>query len=165
MIDDKDSVQLFEYCFSVRETLKSAIQGVKPDDLNESGKVVMEDLEMYVDWPWPLLLMIPNNFRVMHDTEHALRMGTATTPHIEHDKERVKIYAQDIQRILGTLHVLSPPLGGDPGINESAPHLTSDNPDGAVTIPVLETGTSPPSPFVNLVWSNDYFPSLLSPQL
>jgi hypothetical protein len=49
MIDDKDFVQLFEYCFSMRETLKSAIQGVKLGDLNEPMRITMEDLEVYVD--------------------------------------------------------------------------------------------------------------------
>ena len=41
MTRDKDSVRLSEYCFSVCETLKNAIQGRDVGDLSESEKVGM----------------------------------------------------------------------------------------------------------------------------
>ena len=44
MIDDKDSVQLSEYCFNVCEVLKTAIQGTNADSLNVSVRVALEDL-------------------------------------------------------------------------------------------------------------------------
>ena len=45
MIDDKDSVQLSEYCFNVCEVLKTAVQGRNADSLDESVRVALEDLE------------------------------------------------------------------------------------------------------------------------
>ena len=49
MIDDKDSVQLSEYCFNVCEVLKGAVHGRSADSLNESVRVALEDLERCVD--------------------------------------------------------------------------------------------------------------------
>jgi hypothetical protein len=49
MIDNKDSVQLSEYCFNVCETLKTAIQGRNADDLNGPVRAILEDLERCVD--------------------------------------------------------------------------------------------------------------------
>ena len=49
MIDDKDSVQLSEYCFNVCEVLKTAVQGRNADSLDESVRVALEDLERWVD--------------------------------------------------------------------------------------------------------------------
>jgi len=51
MIDDKDSVQLSEYCSSVCEVLKAAIQGRNAESLNESVRAALEDLERCVDQP------------------------------------------------------------------------------------------------------------------
>jgi len=48
MIDDKDSVQLSEYCFNVCEVLKTAIQ--ERDGLDESVSVALGDLERWVNW-------------------------------------------------------------------------------------------------------------------
>lgn len=48
MVDNKDSVQVSECCFNVCETLKGAIQGKNRDDLNESEKIAVEDLERCV---------------------------------------------------------------------------------------------------------------------
>ena len=50
MIDDKDSVQLSEYCFNVCEVLKTAIQGRNTDSLDESVKAALVDLERCVGW-------------------------------------------------------------------------------------------------------------------
>ena len=49
MIDDKESVQLSEYCFNVCEVLKGAVQGKNADGLNESVRGALEDLERCVD--------------------------------------------------------------------------------------------------------------------
>jgi len=49
MIDDRDSVQLSEYCFDVCEVLKTAVQGRNVDSLSESVRAALEDLERCVD--------------------------------------------------------------------------------------------------------------------
>ena len=49
MIDDKDYLQLSEYCFNVCEVLKTAIQGKTADTSNESVSKATEDLERCVD--------------------------------------------------------------------------------------------------------------------
>lgn len=56
MIDSKYSVQLSEYLFNVCEVVKTAIQGKNADDPNESVKKALENLERYIDYPWPCLL-------------------------------------------------------------------------------------------------------------
>ena len=145
MVDDKDSVQLFEYCLSVRETLRSAIQGKNLGDPKESEKVAMDDLDRYADPPLPFPLLIPNNPRVMRDIEHALRMGTPTTSHTTYDKEKVKSHVQNIQHTLGALDALSLSLGGDSRVGECAPHLTSITLHDLATMAVSETGASPHS--------------------
>lgn len=48
MIDDKDSMQLSEYCFNVCEVLKTVVQGRSADSLNESMRGALEDLERCV---------------------------------------------------------------------------------------------------------------------
>ena len=48
MVDDKDSVQLAEYCFDVCEALKTATQGKNADDLGESVRTALEDSERCV---------------------------------------------------------------------------------------------------------------------
>ena len=53
MIDDKDSAQLSEYCFNVREVLKTTIQGTNADGLDESVRVALDDLGRCVGWPSP----------------------------------------------------------------------------------------------------------------
>ena len=51
MTDDKDSVQLSEYCFNVCGVVKAAIQGINAGDLNESVRMALalRDLERCVD--------------------------------------------------------------------------------------------------------------------
>jgi len=49
LIDDKDSVQLSEYCFNVCGVLKTAVQGRDADDLDESVRLALEDLGRCVD--------------------------------------------------------------------------------------------------------------------
>ena len=45
MIDDEDSVQMSGYCFNLCEVLKTVTQGNNPDDLNESVKTGLGDLQ------------------------------------------------------------------------------------------------------------------------
>jgi len=49
MIDDKDSVQLSEYCFNVCDVLKTVVQGWDVESLNESVRSALKDLERCVD--------------------------------------------------------------------------------------------------------------------
>ena len=49
MVNDNDSVQLAEYCFNVRDTLKTSIQGKRVGDLDESVRMVLGGLERCVD--------------------------------------------------------------------------------------------------------------------
>jgi len=51
MIDDKDPVQLSEYCSNVCEALKAAVQGRNAESLNESVRVALEDLERCANQP------------------------------------------------------------------------------------------------------------------
>jgi hypothetical protein len=53
MIGNKDSLQLSEYCFSLCEALKTAVQGKNADDLNGSVRSALEGSKMYVNWTWP----------------------------------------------------------------------------------------------------------------
>ena len=48
MIDDEDFVQLSGYCFDVCVALEPAIQGTNADDLNESVRMALEELERCV---------------------------------------------------------------------------------------------------------------------
>lgn len=45
LIDNKDSIQLSEYCFNVCVALETPIRGKNADDLNESVRVALEDPE------------------------------------------------------------------------------------------------------------------------
>jgi len=49
MIDDKDSVQLSEYCLNVCDVLKTVVQGKDMESLNESVRAALGDLEKCVD--------------------------------------------------------------------------------------------------------------------
>ena len=49
MIDDKYVVQVSEYCFNACEALNRKIQGRNLDDLSESERIAMEDMERCVD--------------------------------------------------------------------------------------------------------------------
>ena len=51
MADNKDSVQLSEYCFNACEALKTTIQGNNADDLNEPVGVALKDLERCICLP------------------------------------------------------------------------------------------------------------------
>ena len=50
MIDNEDYLQLSEYYFNVCEVLKTIIQGKNADNVNESVRKILEDLESYADW-------------------------------------------------------------------------------------------------------------------
>ena len=49
MIDDEDSVQLSERCFTACKTLKNTFQGRSANDINELENTAMKDLERCVD--------------------------------------------------------------------------------------------------------------------
>ena len=49
MIDNSDSVQLAEYCFNMCEALEPATEGGNVEDLNESARGALEDLDRCVD--------------------------------------------------------------------------------------------------------------------
>lgn len=49
MIDDEDSVQLAEYCFSVCGMLDTVAQGSDTDDLDQSVRTGLGGLERCVD--------------------------------------------------------------------------------------------------------------------
>jgi len=55
MANNKDSVELSEYCFNVCEVLKTVIHGKDPDDLSEPVRTGLEDLGRYVD-----LVLVPS---------------------------------------------------------------------------------------------------------
>ena len=48
MIDNEDHVYLSEYCFDVCDLLETVIQGKDTDDLHESVRVAVNDLERFV---------------------------------------------------------------------------------------------------------------------
>ena len=56
MIDNEDHVYLSEYCFDVCDVLETVIRGKDTDDLHESVREAIEDLERFVDWLWFYLL-------------------------------------------------------------------------------------------------------------
>ena len=109
MIDDKDSVQLSEYCFSVCDVLKTAIQG--RDGLDESVRVALEDLERWVDWSCSVLLL-PIGSRVTREIERTLRRGV-NIPRTKRNKGRVEGQKLKIQEIFDTLNAPSAPLPVD----------------------------------------------------
>jgi len=51
MSDNKDCVQLSEYCFDVCEVLKIVTQGKNTDDLDQPVKVALVGLERCADEP------------------------------------------------------------------------------------------------------------------
>ena len=52
MIDDKDPVQLSEYCLNVCEVLKTNIRARSGDGINGSIIGAFEDLERCAGQPW-----------------------------------------------------------------------------------------------------------------
>lgn len=44
-------MQLSEYCFNVCEIVMIAIKGKNMDDLSESARAILKELEKYVGWP------------------------------------------------------------------------------------------------------------------
>ena len=88
MIDNGDSVELPEYCFSVREVLGTVVRGNNTDGLNEFlgifgaqrfGKVCRLISALFV---FPLI-----NSRVMHEIERTLRRWTGA-PEVVYSRGR-----------------------------------------------------------------------------
>ncbi|KAF9643955.1 hypothetical protein BDM02DRAFT_3175321 [Thelephora ganbajun] len=140
MINNKDSVQLSEHCFSVCEALKTAIQGKNADGLNESVRTALEDSE-----------------RVMREIKRTLRKG-ASTPHAKYDKGRVESHVPKIQQILDALHALTSPLGEDPSVAQRTPNPTFVDPHAAATTPVSESACRR---LIGRAFSQHEFPALI----
>jgi len=49
MADNKDAVQLAEYCFNVCDVVEAAIQGKNVNDLKQSARTALEDLGRYAE--------------------------------------------------------------------------------------------------------------------
>ena len=97
----------------------------------------------------------------MREIEAALR-GAITTPYMGYNKEKVENRVQNIQRTLGALHALCPPLGKGPsGMDERPSHFVSTDCHNPATISVYGGSTSFFLALVDTAWNVDYFPTLL----
>jgi len=113
MIHNEDCVHLSEYCFNICMALEPPIQGKNTDDLNESLRIAIEDLERCVNQSWPYhLLTTPTNRRLTRAIELTLRRG-ASTPHAKYNKGKVEEHKLKIQDILGGFNPQSSPLDGN----------------------------------------------------
>ena len=122
MIDNKDSVRLSEHCFDVCEKVQKTIHGTNASDLGELEKMVLEDLERYVDQSW--LLAVPNDFgRNMREIERTL-MEVADLPHTKYNRGKVESHMLKIQQAVGILYPSSLSLGDGPSAGKRASHLT-----------------------------------------
>jgi len=99
MIHDEDCVQFSEYCFNICTALEPAIQGKNADDLDESLRMALEDLARCVNQPWPCLLTVLTNYRLILEIERALRRR-ASTPHSKYNKREVEGHKLKIREIL-----------------------------------------------------------------
>ena len=131
MINDKDSVQLSEFCFNVCEVLKTAVQGRDVDSLDESVRVALEDLKRCVDLPF-LPAPSPNNSRVTREIERTLRRG-ANMPRTRGNKGKVEGQNLKIIKIHDTLNAPSVPLDGTLSPSEHVPNLAPANSHKAAT--------------------------------
>ena len=142
MIDNKESVRLAEYSFSVCEKLDAAIQGKKGEALDGPVRMALEDSKRCVDLPWPYPLTVPNHeSRIMRGIEQTLRRGM-NTPHTKYNTERVEGHMLEIQRILTTLGALGSSTGENLGAGEHSSNLVLVNPHDATKTSVFESGTS-----------------------
>jgi len=107
LIDDKDSVQLSEYCFNVCEVLKTVTLGRDVDSLDESVRVALKDLERCVDQSRSVCSS-PSNSRVTGEIERTLRRG-ANMPRVKHNRGKVEGHRLKVQEILDTLNAPSAP--------------------------------------------------------
>lgn len=138
MINDKDSVQLAESCFSVCEVLSATIQENNAGDLDESVRAVLEYSKRYLNKPRSYPLTIPSESRVMCEIERTLRRR-ANVSYTGNSRESVEGYMLEIQQILGTLSSLSSPLNKNPSVSERTPYLA---PIETPTTTVSESGMS-----------------------
>jgi len=151
MIDNEDSVQLSEYCFSMCETLKMVVQGANAGDLDDSATVAIKDLERCADRPWLCLLTKSSNFRLTRELERTLRRG-ANSPQTKYNKEKVEGYKLEIQQILQALHAPR----NENSVAESVIPVAQGHSDSIATTPAAESGMSLPHPFVNLPLNVNY---------
>ena len=132
-------MELSEYCTTVCETLKSAIQGKNTGDLDESERVAVEKLEKCVHHPRPFPLTILNDLRAMLKIERTLRRG-ASTPHTRYNKEKIENHVQEVQQLLASLNAQSSPPGENLCAIEHGARLTPDAPDETVAFFAPNTG-------------------------
>ena len=117
MIDDKDSMQLSEYCFNVCTVLKTAVQGRNVDSLGEPVRAALEDLERCVSLSFSACSLQPGNSRVTHEIERTLRRG-ANMPRTRRNKGKVEGQKLKIQEIHNTLNAPGASLDGTLSLSE-----------------------------------------------
>ena len=146
MIGNKDSVRLSERCFDVCEKVQKTTQGTNAGDLGELEKMVLEDLERYVDQS--RLPAVPNDFgRNMREIERTL-MEVADLPHTKYSRGKVESYMLKIQQAVGIIYPSTLSIGNGPSAGKRASHLTyadphevdSDYEDSSNDFPPFETG-------------------------
>ena len=150
LIDNKDSVQLSEYCFNVCETVKTAIRGKGTGDISKSARIALKELERCVDSFQPCQLTTTSNFRFTSEIERTLRRW-ADAPHTEYNDKEVRSHKLEIQRILGVLTAPEFPPGGGPGVGEHPPNSAPVDPHKTASPPTpSEDGMSlaPPLPIL-----------------
>jgi len=134
MVDDKDTVQLSEYCFNTCEVLKTAVQGKDVNSLNESVRVALEDLERCVDWSCSVCSLTNSNSRVTREIERTLRRG-ANIPRAKHNKGKVEEQKLRIQGIFDTLNAPSASLDETIPVNSYNTATSSIPESGAPSAP------------------------------
>jgi len=102
MSDNRDCVQLSEYCFDVCEALKTVLQGNHAGDPGEPIKVALVGLERCAMNLAPIYFPL-NNPRVVCEIEQTLRRGVDGS-HAEYNKGKIGDHKLEIQEILCTLN-------------------------------------------------------------
>ena len=138
MCDNKDAVELSEYCFNTCGVLKTMLVGRNAVDLNGSTGIPLGDLKGCVDRQYPCPPIILNNSRVMDEIWRTLRRAV-NTPGAKYNKEKVGNCKQEIQKILAVLAVPSLQLDNNVVV-EGAASMTSDHPGSAATDSPTESG-------------------------
>ena len=134
MVKNEFSVQLSEECFNVCETLKTKIPGGNVEDLSESVRIILEDLEECVDSQTATLSAdISRNSRRMRNIKQSF-MGEADAPNVEYNKEMLEEHKLVIHEALGGLDENLVVAGS------AAPVVSAGL--GAATIPVTQSGAS-----------------------
>lgn len=102
MINKRGPVELSKHCFDICETLKTVINERNTDELSELVRMTLKEIEMFIYFLLPRLLLISNDFRRMHNIEGILKRGS-DAPKIRFDEEEADSHRKEIQRILHAL--------------------------------------------------------------